>query len=70
MENLGKRIELRFASKKKDYLKRTSKLSHMSQKIFDNDLVTTCKSKVTSKFNKPIYVGTCILNLSKALMHK
>ena len=42
----------------------------MSQKIFDNDLVTTCKSKVTSKFNKPIYVGTCILNLSKALMHK
>ena len=70
MENLGKRIELRFVSKKKVYLKRTSKLSYMSQKTFDNDLATTCKSKFTSKFNKSVYVGMCILNLSKGLMHR
>ena len=36
----------------------------MSQKIFENDLVTIRKSKVTLKLNKPAYVGMCILDLS------
>ena len=36
----------------------------MSQKIFDNDLVGMCKSKVKLKLNKPAYVEMCILNLS------
>ena len=41
----------------------------MSQKIFDNDLVMIRKSKVvTLNFNKPAYVGMCILDLSKLQM--
>ena len=36
--------------------------------IFDNDLVTMCKSKVTLKLSKPGYVEICILGLSKVLM--
>ena len=35
----------------------------MSHKIFDNDLVTIRKSKVTLTFNKPIYVRICIIIL-------
>ena len=31
----------------------------MSQKIFGNDLVALCKSKVKLKLNKPVYVGMC-----------
>ena len=52
MENLINRIDVRLVSKEKDYLKCTSKLSYMSQKIFDNDLVAKRKSKVVSTFNK------------------
>ena len=41
----------------------------MLHKIFDNDLVTIHKSKVTLTLNKPAYVGMCILDLSKILMY-
>ena len=47
MENLRKRIDVKLASNKKDYLKWTSKPSCMSHKIFDNGLVAIRKkSKV------------------------
>ena len=42
----------------------------MSHKIFDNDLVTVRKNKVTSVLNKPAYIGMCILELSKVLMYQ
>ena len=42
----------------------------MSQKIFDNDLVTIQKIKVTLTLNKPAYVGMHILDLSKVLMYE
>ena len=50
-------------------MKWTSKPSYISQKIFDNDLVATCKRKVTLTLIKPAYVGMCILDLSKELMY-
>ena len=37
------------------------------QKILDNDLFEMRKSKVTLTFNKPAYVGMCILDLSKVI---
>ena len=40
----------------------------MSHKIFDNDLVSIRKNKVTLMLNKPAYIGICILELSKVLM--
>ena len=39
MENVRYRIDVRIVSNEKYYLKWTSKSSHVSQKIFDNDLV-------------------------------
>ena len=42
----------------------------MSHKIFENDLAAICKSIVTLTLNKPAYIGTCILYLSKVLMYK
>ena len=42
----------------------------MSQKIFDNDLIEISKSKITLKLNKPVYNGTCILDLGKVLMYE
>ena len=43
---------------------------NMSHKIFENDLAAICKSIVTLTLNKPAYIGTCILDLSKVLMYK
>ena len=37
--------------------------------IFDNYLVVMCKSKLTLTL-KPVYVGMCILDLSKVLMYE
>ena len=37
---------------------------------FDNNLVTIQKRKVALKLNKPAYIGTCILDLSKVVMYK
>ena len=52
----------------KNYLKWRSKLSYMSLKIFDNNLVETRTNKVTLTLNEPAYVAMCVLELSKVLM--
>ena len=38
--------------------------------IFDIDFVSIRKNKVTLTFNKPSYIGLCILELSKVLMYE
>ena len=70
MEKLKKGTDVRLVSNRKDYLKLTSKLSYMSQKIFDIDLVVIRKSKVTLTLIKSAYVEMRILNLSKVLMYE
>ena len=70
MENLTNRVDVRLVNNKKVYLKWTSKLSYMSRKIFDNDLVAIRKSKFTLTLHKPAYIPMCVLDLSKVLMYK
>ena len=53
MENLRKRINSKLVNNEKDYSKCTSKLSYMSQKIFENNLIAISKSKLALKLNKP-----------------
>ena len=57
MENLRNKIDVKFVSNERDYLKWTSKPSYMSHKIFDNDLMAIRKNKVTLALSKPAYVG-------------
>ena len=54
----------------KDYIKYVSKPNFVSQKIFDKNFVAFHQTKPISTFNKPIYVGFSILELSKLLMYK
>ena len=49
MENVRNRIDVKLVSKKKGYLKWTSKPSYISHKIFDNGLVAIRKNEVTLK---------------------
>ena len=47
MENVRNKINVKLVSNKNDCIKRTSKPSYMSHKIFDNDLAAIRKSEVT-----------------------
>ena len=42
----------------------------MLHKIFGNNLVTICESRLLLKLNKTAYIGMCTLELSKVLMYK
>ena len=49
MVNLRNEIDVRIVNNEKKYLKWTSKPNYMSHKIFDNNLVAICTSKVYIK---------------------
>ena len=68
MKNLTNRTDITLVSNKKDYLKWTSKPSYISQKIY-MDLIAIRESKITLKLNRQVYVGMCILYLSKVLLY-
>ena len=54
---------------KKDFLKYTSKPTHISYKIFGKNYAAIHEIKPVLTLNKPIYVGFTVLELSKWLMY-
>ena len=70
MENVRNRVNLKLIKNKKDHLKRTSKPSYLSHKIFDINLVTMRNSRLALKLNKLAYIGMCILDLSIVWFHE
>ena len=69
MENLRKRINVRLVNNEKDFLKYTSRPTHITHKIFDKDFAAIHEIKPVLMLNKPIYVGFTVLELSKWLMY-
>ena len=69
MENLRKRINVRFVNNKKDFLKYTSKPTYVTHKLFDKDFAAIHEIKPVLMLNKPIYIGFTVLELSKWMMY-
>ena len=69
MENLRKRINVRLVNKEKDFLKHTSRSTHITHKIFYKNYATIHEIKPVLTHNKAIYVGFTVLELSKRLMY-
>ena len=69
MENLRKRINVRLVDNKKDFLKYTSKPTHVTHKIFGKDYAAIHEIKPVLILNKPVYVGFTVLDLSKWKMY-
>ena len=69
MENLWKRINIRLVNKAEDFLKYTSRPTHITHKIFGEDYANICEIKLVLILNKPIYVGFTVLDLSKWKMY-
>ena len=69
MENLRKRINVKFVNNKKDFLKYTSRPTYVNQKLFNKNFAAIHEIKTVLILNKPIYVGFTVLDLSKLLMY-
>ena len=70
VENIRKRINVKLVNDKKSYLKIVNKPNFILQKTIDKNFVAVhCSQKVLT-LNKPIYIGFCILELSKLLLYR
>ena len=65
MENFQKRVNARLVNSEKDFLKYTSRPTHISHKVFDKNYAAIHEIKPVLTLNKPIYVGLTVLELSK-----
>ena len=63
-------MNVKLINDKKVYQGCVNKPNFISQKIFDEKFVAVHCSKTVLTLNKPIYVGFCILELSKLLMYQ
>ena len=70
MENIRKRVDVRLVTNEKDSKKLISKPNYQHRTIFCENLVAIHMKKTKLVFNKPVYLGMCILDLSKTIMYK
>ena len=68
IENIRKRQNVKLVDDRKKALKLSSKPNFDRETIFDENLVAIHMKKTEVFFNKPIYVGQAILDISKTLM--
>ena len=57
----------RLVNNEKDFLKYTSRPTHITHKIFDENYAAIHEIKPVLILNKPIYVGFTVLKLSKCI---
>ena len=69
IENLRKRINVKFVNNKKDFLKYTSRPTYVTHKLFNKNFAAIHEIKQVLVLNKPIYVGFTVLDLSKWFMY-
>ena len=61
MENVRKRIRVRIVNNEEGFLKYTSRLTHITHKIFDKSCAAIHKINQVLILNKPIYVRFTVL---------
>jgi hypothetical protein len=70
MEDVEKHIDVRLVTDKAKLNKLVAKPNFDRNVIFGENLVATHMKKTRVLYNKPIYLGMCILELSKTLMYR
>ncbi|XP_048588381.1 uncharacterized protein LOC116601844 [Nematostella vectensis] len=69
MENIRNRVDIRLITNEKQARKLISKPNYKHRTIFCENLAAIHMRKTRLVFNKPVYLGMCILDLSKNLMY-
>ena len=69
MENIRNRVDIKLVNNKKQAEKLSAKPNFKHCNTFSEDLVAIHMKKTKLDFDKPVYLGMCILDLSKTLMY-
>ena len=69
MENIRKRVDVRLVNTAEKAKKLTNKVNFDRCTIFSENLCAIHMKKTKVIFDKPLYLGMCILDLSKTLMY-
>ena len=69
MEDIRNRVNIKLVNNEKQAEKLSAKPNFKHCNIFSEDLVAIHMKEIKLFFNKPVYLGMCILDLSKTLMY-
>ena len=69
MENIRNRVNIKLVNTGEEFKKLAAKPNYESRKIFNENLVSVHMKNTSLTMDKPVYLGMCILDLSKTLMY-
>ena len=69
MENIRNRVNVKLVNSEEKARKLIAKPNYRSCKIFSENLISVHMKKTSLIMNKPVYLGACILDLSKTIMY-
>lgn len=69
IENVLKRQDIKFLCEREEAIKLISKINFKRETIFSKNFVAIHMNKMQVKFNKPIFAGFSVLEMSKWLMY-
>src|SRR6218665_1784194 len=69
MEAIENRVDIKLVTEEKEATNLVAKPSYDRLTIFDENLIAVHVKRTKLFYNKPIYLGMCILDLSKTLMY-
>ena len=69
MKNLRKRCNVELVTDEHKMAKLAARPTYISSKIFNKNMIAVHQTQTVLSVNRPSYVGMCILDLSKTLMH-
>ena len=69
MENIRERVDIKLVQTEAELLKLTSKPTLKTITRFSDNLIACHMKRVRLKFDKPIYIGMAVLDISKTLMY-
>ena len=70
MENIRKRVDVKLVNDREKARKLVAKPNFNRVNIFCEELIAIHMRKTSLTFNKPVYLGMCILDLSKTIMYE
>ena len=68
IENIRNRVDVKLVNTEEKFKKLVAKPNFKSRKIFNENLISVHMKKTSLTMNKPVYLGMCILELSKTVM--
>ena len=68
MENIRNRVVVKLVNTQEKFRKLIAKPNFRSRKIFSENLISVHMKNTSLTMNKPVYLGMCILDLSKTIM--